>query len=88
MLLLLLILLLGRLGLGLREKFVDEEAASVGYLRGRRLLAQALDRRLLLKLIACGGFQLENGFSSLLYLKIYCAAAGFYVVLLCVGSCG
>ena len=31
-LLLLLILLLGRLGLGLSEEFVDEEAASVRYL--------------------------------------------------------
>ena len=31
-LLLLLILLLGRLGLGLSEEIVDEEAASVGYL--------------------------------------------------------
>ena len=31
-LLLLLILLLGRLRLGLSEEFVDEEAASVGYL--------------------------------------------------------
>ena len=31
-LLLLLILLLGRLGLSLSEKIVDEEAASVGYL--------------------------------------------------------
>ena len=56
MLLLLLILLLGRLGLGLSEKFVDEEAASVGYLRGCRMLVQALERWLLLKLIACGGF--------------------------------
>ena len=42
-LLLLLILLLGRLRLGLSEEFVDEEAASVGYLRGRCLLVQALD---------------------------------------------
>ena len=48
LLLLLLTLLLCCLQLGLREEFVDEEAASVGYLRGRCMLVQALDRRLLL----------------------------------------
>ena len=87
-LLLLLILLLGRLRLGLSEEFVDEEAASVGYLRGRCLLVQALDRRLLLKLIACGGLQFKNSFSSFLDLEIYSTAAGFNIALLGVGIRG